>query len=123
MLILITIVVGASIRFSKLGLSFSVVKYGGSMLWSLLIYLIITAVRPSWRIVSAAILSGSIATAVELFKLYRSPELDAFRHTLPGILLLGHVFSAWDILAYWMAITAGACLDMLLRRQFHQSAY
>lgn len=116
MLILITIMVGASIRFAKLGLPFYVVKYGGSMLWALSIYWIMTAARPSSRIAPAVTLSGSIATAIEFFKLYRSPGLDAFRLTLPGILLLGRVFSAWDILAYWMAIIVGACVDRWCRR-------
>jgi hypothetical protein len=47
--------------------------------------------------------------------LYHSPELDAFRLTLPGILLLGRFFSAWDILAYWSAIAAGVLLDRRIR--------
>jgi hypothetical protein len=47
--ILVTIMVGASIRFAKLGLPFYVVKYAGSMLWALSIYWIMTAARPSSR--------------------------------------------------------------------------
>lgn len=88
MLILITIMVGDSIRFAKLGLPFYVVKYGGSMLWALSMYWIITAARPSWRIAPAVSFSGSIATAIEFFKLYRSPELDAFRRTIISIATL-----------------------------------
>jgi len=52
---------------------------------------------------------------VEFLKLYHAPWLDAFRLTLPGILVLGRHFSLWDILAYWIAICLGAYLDRMLR--------
>ena len=64
-----------------------------------------------WRIAIAALIAGAIATAVEFFKMYHSPAMDAFRLTLPGVLLLGRFFSVWDIVAYWIAISAGAFLD------------
>ena len=59
-------------------------------------------------------MAGAIATAVEFFKLHHSPAMDAFRLTVPGILLLGRIFSAWDILAYWLAIAIGACIDLCI---------
>jgi hypothetical protein len=62
-------------------------------------------------LLATALLAGVLATAVEFLKLCHSPALDAFRHTLPGILLLGRVFSVWEIAAYWQAISAGAFLD------------
>jgi hypothetical protein len=87
------------------------VKYGGSMLWALMIYWVISSLIPRWRSVPAALLAGTIATAVEFLKLYHAPWLDAFRLTLPGILLLGRIFSVWDLLSYWIAVSAGAFLD------------
>jgi hypothetical protein len=104
-------------RFAPLGLPQFVVKYGGSMLWALMIYWIVSALLPRWqRLLSVAMLAAAIATAVEFLKLYHSTALDAFRHTLPGILLLGRIFSVWDILAYWLAISAGVLADSALRR-------
>lgn len=50
------------------------------------------------------------------FQLYRSPGLDHFRQSVPGILLLGRVFSVWDIVVYWLAIFAGVCLDRVASR-------
>ena len=41
--------------------------------------------------------------------------MDAFRLTLPGIVLLGRYFSMWDIVAYWIAICAGAAVDQKIR--------
>ncbi len=112
-----TVATGLLVRLVPLGLPAFVVKYAGSMLWALMIYWIVSAVWHSWRLPFAALIAGSIATAVEFFKLYRSPGMDAFRLTLPGILLLGRVFSWWDIAAYWVAICLGGLLDWRIRRR------
>ena len=111
-LCLVTIVAGLTFRLVPLGLPAFVVKYAGSTLWALMIYWIVSTLLPTWRLPLVAVISGLIATAVEFFKLYHSPGMDAFRLTLPGMLLLGRYFSVWDILAYWLAIAAGALADM-----------
>jgi len=114
-LMLATIAAGLAVRFAPLGLPPFVVKYGGSMLWALMVYWIISALLPSWRLLTLALVAGTFATAVEFFKLCHSPTLDAFRLTLPGVLLLGRFFSVWDIVAYWFAIVIGAFADKALR--------
>jgi hypothetical protein len=114
-LIVATAAAGLIVRFAHLGLPAVVSKYGGSALWALLIYWIWTTVQPRARPLAVAFEAGLLTAAIEVFKLYRSPGLDAFRHTLPGILLLGRVFSAWDILAYWLAISIGVWVDFKLR--------
>ena len=91
-LFLVTVVAGLAVRMAPLGLPWVVVKYGGSMLWA------------------------AIATAVEFFKLYHSPGMDAFRLTLPGMILLGRYFSVRDIAAYWVAISVSAWVDGGIRR-------
>jgi carbon starvation protein CstA len=116
-LMLATITAGLAVRFAPLGLPLFVVKYGGSTLWALMVYWIISALLPSWRFLPVALLAGTLATAVEFFKLYHSPALDAFRLTLPGVLLLGRYFSVWDIVAYWLAIVIGAFVDQRIRRR------
>jgi hypothetical protein len=45
-----------------------------------------------------------------------APGIDAFRVTLAGKLLLGRFFSAWDIVAYWVAIAVAAALDRATSR-------
>ena len=60
-----------------------------------------------------ALIASSIAVSVELFRLVRASWLDAFRLTLPGALLLGRVFSPWDMLAYGVGIVLGKGLDRL----------
>ena len=115
-LMLVTIVAGLAIRFVHLGLPRSVVKYGGSMLWAVMIYWMVSTILAGWRMRWVAIVSGLIATAVEFVKLYHTAWLDAFRHTLPGIVLLGSIFSFRDIAAYWIAIVLAAVLDSSIRR-------
>jgi Protein of unknown function (DUF2809) len=116
-LLILTIAGGLLIRFGPLGLPRVVVKYGGSMLWALMIYWIVSTLLPRCRLPAVALIAALVATFVEFLKLYHAPSLDAFRLTLPGILLLGRFFSVQDLLAYWLAITLGAILDRSLRKR------
>ena len=115
LLILGTIAAGLTLRLAHLGLPFVVTKYGGSFLWALMIYWIVSTLCPRWPIPRAALAAGVIATTVELFKLYHAPWLDTFRLTLTGALLLGRIFSIWDLIFYALAITAGALADHMIR--------
>ena len=81
-----------------------------------MIYWTVSSLLGSSRLLYLAFLAGILATAVEFFKLFHSPGLDAFRLTLPGILLFGRYFSLWDILAYWTGIALAAVLDSRIRR-------
>lgn len=88
-------------------------------MWALTIYWLVSAVLPARRLAAAGLLAALIATAVEFGKLYRSPTMDAFRLTLPGILLLGRYFSYWDLVAYWLAIASGVLMDRAIRSPKH----
>ncbi len=96
-----------------LGLPSSVVKYGGSILWGTMVFFLVAMValhQPRRRI---AAISAAIAIGVELFRLVHAPWLDGFRLTLAGALLLGRIFSLWDIAAYGAGIGFGLLLDRL----------
>ena len=118
-LILITIAAGLAIRFAPIGLPSIVTKYGGSILWALTIYWIVSTLLPSTHLIQVALLTGALTAAIELFKLYHSPALDAFRLTLPGALLLGRFSSIADIAAYWLAIFVGVFVDKAIRTARH----
>jgi len=122
-LMCITVVAGMTVRFVPLGLPACIVKYGGSMLWALMIYWVATAVLGARPIIAVALLSGVVCTGVEFLKLYHAPTLDVFRLTVPGMLLLGRFFSAWDIVAYWVAIAFGAFADIGIRPAERQSSW
>ncbi len=85
-------------------------------MWALVIYWLAAVCFSRWREIRVAVLAAMVAAGIEFFKLYRSPAVDAFRHTLLGVLVLGRIFSGWDIVAYWLAIWVGAVLDGRLVR-------
>lgn len=101
-------------------LPFAVVKYGGSLLWGSMVYFLLAfavgglsaRIRPA----GIAIIALAIAICVELFRLYHTPWLDAFRLTTSGALLLGRVFSLWNIVAYAFGIAAAYALDPARRQ-------
>ena len=93
------------------GLSFVAVKYGGSVLWGAMVFLLLAAAFPSrWRgyEVQAAVF---VAVAVELIRLVHFPALEAFRSTTAGALLLGRVFSPWNIVCYIAGIAAASFIS------------
>jgi len=116
-LILLTIVAGLVLRRVPLGLPYVLVKFGGSMLWAMMVYWIFAAIRPDAGSTTIAVNAALFAAMVEFFKLYHEPVLDAFRRTLAGALLLGRFFSWWDIVAYLAAIALAMTIDNRLIRR------
>lgn len=93
------------------GLPFIVVKYGGSVLWGGMVFLLVAFIAGTQRVVPLAVVGLAIAVAVEFSRLYHTPELDAFRLTTAGKLLLGRVFSLWNILSYALGIALAVVFD------------
>jgi uncharacterized protein DUF2809 len=122
-LLFATILSGLLIRFAPLGMPPLLVKYGGSALWAVSIYWLVSTLLPNMRVEGAAAITAAIATTVEFFKLYHSPPVDSFRLTLPGVLLLGRFFSLWDLLAYYVAICVAGSLDQSLRNSLPPTSH
>jgi hypothetical protein len=95
----------------SLGLPSSIVKYGGSMLWGTMVFLLVGMAASNLSQLNVALIAVLIAVGVELFRLVHTPWLDAFRLTLPGALLLGRIFSVWNMVAYGAGIGLGLLLD------------
>lgn len=114
--LLLTIASGLALR--RFGyaanLPFAVVKYGGSILWGAMVYWLLATIFVSSRPFRIAAVALIVAVAVELFRLWHTPTLDAFRLTTAGALLLGRVFSLWNIAAYATGIAAALALDRIL---------
>jgi hypothetical protein len=107
------------------GLSAFVVKYGGSVLWAAMVFFLVAMAASRASRPSVALISAVIAIGVELFRLVHAPWLDAFRLTLPGALLLGRIFSPWNMLAYGVGIVLAVGLDRVAMLAFspaHHSA-
>ncbi len=100
-----------------MGVPASFVKYGGSALWGAMVYVLVSLFRGNWPGRKIALVTFMVAAMVEFFRLIHTPWLDAFRLTLWGALLLGRVFSLWNILAYGLGILIGWWLDSVLVRK------
>ncbi|RYE59955.1 MAG: DUF2809 domain-containing protein [Rhizobiaceae bacterium] len=105
-----------------LGLSFFVVKYGGSALWGAMVFLASATLTGSVNIGRLAVTAFLIALSVELSRLYHTPAMDAFRLTVAGKLLLGRVFSLWNIAAYAVGISIAATVEAWRLRRGRGSA-
>ncbi|KQQ29326.1 hypothetical protein ASF53_18980 [Methylobacterium sp. Leaf123] len=109
--IVAVIAAGVGLRLVPLGLPKAVVKYGGSVLWGAMVYGLVAFPRPKAATGRLAAVALALAVLVELFRLVHTPGLDAFRLTLAGQLLLGRVFSPWNVVAYAVGIGLAAALD------------
>lgn len=114
------IVCGLALRRFGLGLGIPafVVKYGGSLLWAALVFFSVAIAASGLKRPAVASIAAAIAVGVELFRLVHAPWLDAFRLTLAGALLLGRIFSPWNLLAYGIGIVLAMGLDRLAMRAF-----
>ncbi len=92
-----------------LGLPAFVVKYGGSLLWATMMFLLVGILLP---LMSRSQLAA-VAMVVEFSRLVHMPGLDAFRLTTAGALLLGRIFSLWNVVAYAVGIFLGVWTDRL----------
>ncbi|MCP2082363.1 MULTISPECIES: DUF2809 domain-containing protein [Methylorubrum] len=114
--VLAVIAAGVGVRYLPLCLPREVVKYAGSVLWGAMVYGLVALARPAAPVARLAAIALIAAVLVELFRLVHTPGLDAFRLTLAGQLLLGRVFSPWNVVAYAAGIGLAAALDRSTRR-------
>ncbi|WFU79587.1 DUF2809 domain-containing protein [Bradyrhizobium sp. CIAT3101] len=114
-LALAVIACGLSLRWYgfPIGLPAFVVKYGGSLLWATMVFLLVGVVLPLMSRSQIAAVAMVIAIVVELSRLVHTPWLDAFRLTTAGALLLGRIFSLWNLVAYAAGILLGVWIDQL----------
>jgi len=80
-----------------------------------MVFLCLRTMTPRAPVPTSASVAGAFALAVELFRIYRQPNLDAFRATLAGKLLLGSIFSPWNMVAYAVGIGCAALVDAVFR--------
>ncbi|WP_422387294.1 DUF2809 domain-containing protein [Agrobacterium vaccinii] len=108
----VVIVVGLALRRYgyTVGLPFIVVKYGGSVLWGSMVYLLVATILPRRKRGLAVAVACVVAIVVEAIRLVHFPALDAFRATTSGALLLGRVFSLWNIVSYGLGIAMAALI-------------
>ena len=112
-IVALLIPLGILCRFAPLGLRQVIVKYGASFLWAATIYWFIALLLARRRALSVAIIALVVTTTIEFIKRIQSVQLDIFRDTIAGKLLLGRYFSYTDIAVYWSAILCAMWIDRI----------
>ncbi|THV13794.1 ribosomal maturation YjgA family protein [Rhizobium rhizophilum] len=97
-----------------IGLPYLLVKYGGSALWGAMVFFVLATLLPRQPLARLALIAIVVAALTEFSRLYHTPWLDAFRLTLAGALLLGRIFSWWNIAAYTLGIVLAALVEARL---------
>ena len=112
-------IVGAGLicRWPAIGLPWPLAKYAGSALWGAMVYAGMRTLTPRSPVSWSATAACAIAIGVECLRLCHQPALDAFRATLAGQLLLGRLFSLWNIVAYGIGIGGAAFCDFQALRK------
>ena len=111
-----TIALGLASRRWPAALPALLGKYPGDALWALMVFFGWRALRPRARTRDVASLALGTSVVVECAKLWQAPWLVDFRHSTIGHLLLGHVFSWQNLVAYALGVLAGVALDRVLVR-------
>ncbi len=118
LLIAIAVVaLGLFLRWPGLSLPWAVGKYGGSMLWAAMVYLLFRVIAPDARVVRTAIAAAVFAALGEATQLISVPWFDAVRATTLGHLIFGRTFAVEDIVAYWIGIAVAALIDAARRKR------
>lgn len=110
---LLVIACGLTLRLTgyDIGLPYFLVKYGGSLLWGMMVFWLVGVLLPRQPVVVLATVSAAIAVLTEFTRLYHTPWLDQFRLELAGALLLGRIFSWGNIVAYLIGIILAALIE------------
>ncbi|WP_420409205.1 DUF2809 domain-containing protein [Hoeflea sp.] len=107
---------GLTLRLTgyDIGLPYGLVKYGGSLLWGMMVFWVAGILFPGLSVIRIALIAGIIALLTEFSRLYHTPWLDEFRLQLVGALLLGRIFSWLNIVAYLAGIGLAALIEWRL---------
>jgi Protein of unknown function (DUF2809) len=111
-----TLLLGLASRHWPALLPAALGKYPGDALWASMVFFGWRALRRGANVRQVALLAMATSIAVEFAKLWQAPRLVQFRHTTAGHLLLGHVFSWPNLVAYGVGVLVGVAFDRLLLR-------
>ncbi|MEW6708845.1 MAG: DUF2809 domain-containing protein [Candidatus Riflebacteria bacterium] len=92
--------------------------YVGDALWAMMVYQCILFVSSNIEEKKAAILCMVISFAVEFGQLIHQPDLDRFRQTRIGHMILGNGFDSFDLLAYFLGIMTFYLIREFFRKRF-----
>jgi hypothetical protein len=116
LLLCIIVVIALGLASRKFPFLFPAIfdKYPGDALWGLMLYFVVAFVKKDSPAPRIAVFTLLISSAVEFSQLIQVSWLNDFRYTVIGHLILGTVFSWYDLLAYMAGIGIGLLLDKII---------
>lgn len=114
------IALGLVVRTPTFGLPREVAKYGGSIVWAMMVYFGLRAIVLRWTIGVAALVAAVLVALGEATQLVSVPWFDALRATTLGHLIFGRTFAIEDIMAYWIGILTAAGAEWIFARLAHE---
>ena len=118
--LVITVLLGLASRHDPGGIPEFLGKYPGDALWAMMVFFGWGALRPKLSTLSVAVVALATCWTVEALKLYQAPWVVDLRHTMIGHLVLGHVFSADNLVAYAVGVVAALGVEVLWFRDRHE---
>ncbi|HEX8111805.1 MAG TPA: DUF2809 domain-containing protein [Kofleriaceae bacterium] len=114
----VTIAAGLGSRAVASALPWWLAKNAGDALYATMVFFGIGFIAPRIRTFTAAATALVFCAAIEGSQAYHAPWLDAVRDTLPGHLVLGQGFHAFDLACYAIGVALGVALEIgALRRR------
>lgn len=91
-------------------------KNAGDALYATMVVFALGCAWPAMATWRAAAIALVVCFAIEASQAYHAPWLDAVRATLPGRLVLGQGFQAFDLVCYVVGVALGAAIDLAIAR-------
>jgi hypothetical protein len=112
----VTIAAGLASRVVAPALPWWLAKNAGDALYATMVFFGVGFVAPAIRTSTAAAVALVLCAAIECSQLVHTPWLDAVRDTLPGHLVLGQGFHAFDLACYALGVALGVALELAARK-------
>ena len=112
----VTIAAGLGSRAVASALPWWLAKNAGDALYATMVFFGVGLVAPRIATRTAAAIALASCFAIEFSQAYHAPWIDAVRDTLPGRLVLGQGFHAFDLVCYAIGVALGAAMELVARR-------
>ncbi|HEX4423648.1 MAG TPA: DUF2809 domain-containing protein [Kofleriaceae bacterium] len=111
-----TIAAGLASRAVASALPWWLAKNAGDALYGTMVLFGVGLLAPRIPTARAAAIALAFCFAIEISQLYRAPWIDAVRATLPGHLVLGQGFHAFDLACYALGVALGVAIELAALR-------
>jgi hypothetical protein len=119
--VVLTMVAGLASRHFSQGLPAFLGKYPGDVLWSLMVFFGLGAIFCTASSILLSIGAFGFSFGIEVLKLCDAPWLASIRHTKPGHLVFGSVFSWQNVVAYFVGVIVGLMIEIFFMANLGRS--